>query len=360
MGRLQDNNPELDFERISILYANINIGYFGMLAAVSFLYFVVYKYSSPVMANTWVLVIFITYIPRIALSILFAKKLKKKEITPANVKPWERYMTLASILPYACFISVIYLPYGENELISVLFCAVVFMSLATGGVITVTTSLGAIMWYINLAFLSIIAKCFWLQDTIFILLGCLMFIGYLLTIKLIVRQNKTLIENIALKIENNKYSLIDPLTKLWNRRRLDLHIEKLVPVSRRSGTPFSLVILDIDNFKEYNDANGHSAGDELLIKVADVLLDCSREQDLVVRYGGEEFIVILPQTRIRDAEVIARRIRKTVKEKTGVTISAGLAEYNNKISFDQLVQKADEALYTAKDEGRDRHILATV
>ena len=88
---------------------------------------------------------------------------------------------------------------------------------------------------------------------------------------LIIRQHKTLIENIALKIENNKFSLIDPLTKLWNRRRLDLHVEKLVPASRRSGEPFSLIFLDIDHFKQYNDMYGHSKGDELLKKVAEVL-----------------------------------------------------------------------------------------
>jgi len=359
MGSLQDNNnTELDFERISILYANINIGYFGVAVAVAFLYYVVYQYSSPVIANIWGLIVFIAYLPRIALSILFAIKLKKHEIVPENIRPWERYMTLSTIVPYICFISVIYLPYGENQLISILFCALIFMSLATGGVLTITTSLPSILLYINLALLSIIVKCFWSQDKIFILLGCFFFIGYILIIKLIIRQNRTLVENISLKIENNKSSLIDPLTKLWNRRRLNLHIEKLVPASKRSGEPFSVIILDIDHFKEYNDTNGHNVGDELLIKIADILLECSRDQDLVVRYGGEEFLIILPITRIAQAEVITERIRTAVKEKTDVTISAGLAEYSDKINFDQLVQKADVALFTAKNNGRNRYVLA--
>ena len=353
-----NENLELDFERICILYANINFGYLGMVIGVSFLYFVVYKYSSPGNANIWGLIMFVTYLPRITFSILFARKLKKQEIKPHNVKPWERYMTLSSIVPYICFVAVIYLPYGENELISVLFCTLVFLSLLTGGVLTLTTSLGPIMLYINLSLLSIIAKCLWFQETMLTLLACFMFTGYLLLTKLIIRQNKTLIENIALKIENNKFSLIDPLTQLWNRRRLNLHIEKLVPASIRSSKPFSLIFLDIDHFKEYNDTKGHSSGDELLVKVAEIFLACSRDQDLVVRYGGEEFLIVLPQTKINEAEIIAERIRITVKEKTDVTISAGLAEYSKQINFDQLLQKADEALYQAKEDGRDGFVVA--
>ena len=352
------NNLELDLERISILYTNTNIGYMGMVFAVGCLYFVVHKYSSPRLANVWAFIMFIAYIPRVLTSVLFAIKQKNKTITEKNIKPWEHYITLSSIAPYTCFVSAIFFPYGENVYISTLYCAVVFMSLAIGGVIALTPSLGPIILYLNLAIFSIIAKCIWLQETIYIVLACFLFVGNLMIMKLITMQNKTLIENIALKIQNKQFSLIDPLTKLWNRRRLDLHVEKLVPATQRSGEPFSLIILDIDHFKQYNDTKGHAAGDELLIKVADVLLDCSREEDLVVRYGGEEFIVLLPQTRIKDAAVIAERVRKTVKEKTGVTISAGLAEYNVKINFDQLIQKADEALYTAKNSGRDQYVLA--
>lgn len=352
------NNLELDFERICILYANTNFGYTGMILAVVFLYFVVHQYSSPGLANLWAFIMFIVYVPRILTSVLFVRKLKNKKITQENIKPWEHYMTLSSIAPYICFIAVIFFPYGEHVYVSTLICAVAFLALAIGGVIALTTSLTSIMLYLNLAIFSIILKCISFQETIYIVLACFLFVGNLMVMKLIIMQHKTLIENIALKIENNRFSLTDPLTKLWNRRRLDLHVEKLVPAAKRSGNPFSLIFLDIDHFKQYNDTKGHSEGDVLLKKVADVLNECSREEDLVVRYGGEEFIVILPQTRIKDAEVIAERIRTTVKAKTDVTISAGLAEYNENINFDQLLQKADEALYTAKNTGRDQYVLA--
>ena len=359
MEQLQENkNPDVDFERICVLYANINIGYFGILIAVCFLYFVVYEYSSPWLANIWAPLVLVAYLPRITFSVLFSRKLKKNEITPGNIGPWEKYMTRTSIVPYMCFVSVIFFPYEDNELISILICALVFMSLATGGVLTLTTSLGSIMWYMNLAITSIIIKSVWLQDKIFILLAIFMFLGYMLVIKLIRRQYKMIVENITLKIENTRFSLTDPLTRLGNRRRLDLHVEKLVPASQRSGDPFSVIMLDIDHFKDFNDTYGHNAGDKLLVKIANILKECSRDQDLVVRYGGEEFIVLLPNTRIRDAETITRRILATVKDKTDVTISAGLAEYDNTTGFDRLVKKADEALYTAKENGRDQYILA--
>ena len=287
------NNLELDFERICILYANVKFAICGTAMAVCFLYFVVRKYSSPEMANLWLIFNLVVYIPRITLSVLFARKLNNQEITPLNIKPWEDYMTLSCILPYLCFTAVIFLPYGENELIATSICALLFMTMATGGALALTTSLGPILLYISLAMFAIIGKSLLLHDMIFTLLAFFMIIGYILIVKLIIKQNKILIENITLKIENNKFSLVDPLTRLWNRRRLDLHVEKLVPTSQRSGDPFSLTILDIDHFKEYNDTHGHAAGDELLIKVAGILQDCSREEDLVVRYGGEEFIVLL-------------------------------------------------------------------
>lgn len=360
MGILQDRNKlELDYERICILFANIKYSHYGTAIAVIYLYIMASKYSSPDIANIWVSLMIITHFPRLILSALFTHKLKNHVLTPENIKPWENYVILSTILPYICFVSVIFLPYGENEFISTTLCAIIFMTMATGGAIALTTSLGPILLYINLAMFAIIAKCFWLQDQLFIYLGILLFIGYLIITNLIIKQYKTLVETISLKIENKQFALLDPLTKLWNRRRLDLHVEKLVPASRRSGEPFSLLILDIDHFKEYNDVNGHSAGDKLLIEIANILHDCSRDQDLVVRYGGEEFIVLLPQTGIKDAEVITRRICATVKEKTKVTISAGLAEFNEKTDFNQLIQKADKALYTAKENGRDKYILAT-
>ena len=118
------------------------------------------------------------------------------------------------------------------------------------------------------------------------------------------------------------------------------------------------MLLDIDNFKLFNDKFGHSAGDELLVKVSEILEDCSRDQDLTVRYGGEEFLLVLPSTSLESAQILVDRIRSAIKENTDVTFSAGIAMHSENLTFDQLVEKADKCLYAAKTEGRDRYILA--
>jgi diguanylate cyclase (GGDEF)-like protein len=135
-------------------------------------------------------------------------------------------------------------------------------------------------------------------------------------------------------------------------------LETLLPSSLRNQDPFSVILLDIDNFKLYNDEFGHSAGDDLLITISEILKDCSRDQDLVVRYGGEEFLLVLPSTGLDAAVILFERIRSAVKLKTPVTFSAGIATHTEDLTFDQLVEKAEQCLYLAKAEGRDRYVLA--
>ena len=356
--RNNNNNLELEFERINIFYVNSSFAYLGSAISVLFLGFIVYKYASPNMAFLWVLAVFVSFLPRIITSIIFKRKLNNHEITPNNISPWERYYILNSIFPFLCFASVIFIPYQENTFISILFCTVIILSMVSGGVLTYSTSTGVMMLHINISMLSLIAKYFWMQNIIFTVLGCYLIIAYILLMRLAKKHNKAFIENISLKIESKNQSLIDPLTKLWNRRRLYLFIEKLIPASRRSGEPFSIIMLDIDHFKKFNDTHGHNAGDDLLVEVSGILLKCSREQDLVVRYGGEEFIVVLPSTNIEQAKVIAERIHASIKENTDVTISAGLAIYSDQMDFEKLVKQADKALYAAKEDGRNRFIVA--
>ena len=357
--RKDKTNPELDFERICILYANAKLGYFGIFLSLFFLGFIVSRLVSPKIALAWMVAVLLAYIPRLLLSIRFKRKLEKKEITPENIGPWEHYFFLNTFLPFTCFTTVVFLPYKENTFVGILFCAVTILSMIAGGSMAYSTSKKLILLFMNLTLLSLIARCFWMQDILFMALAGYLITGYVILTKLIFKQNKTLLENIALKIENRNQSFIDPLTKLWNRRRLYLFTDKMVQLSKRSGEPFSLIILDIDHFKQYNDTHGHNAGDKILIKISKILLDCSREQDLVVRYGGEEFMVVLPNTNINQTKIIAERIHTNVRKITDVTISAGLAQYTDQLNFDHLVQQADEALYAAKNNGRDRFTLAT-
>ena len=232
------------------------------------------------------------------------------------------------------------------------------MTLISGSILSYSTSLPVIFLFMNASMLPLIAKAFWVQEPLFNALGFMLLIAYLLLSGLIPRQNRLLVENIVLRIENEHQSLTDPLTELGNRRRLYLLVETLLPSSLRRKDPFSVVILDIDNFKLYDDEFGHKAGDDLLITISEILKDCSRDQDLVVRYGGEEFLLVLPSTGLDEAVILVERIRSVVKEKSPVTFSAGIATHSEGLSFDQLVEKADQCLYLAKAEGRDRYVLA--
>ena len=309
--------------------------------------------STPQYAGIWLAGMYLTYIPRIILSLKFKKKLAAGEIDKTNITPWEQYFVRCSVAPFVCFALAVFIPYGENTLVSLMFYAISMMALIAGGILTYSTSLPAILLFIHVSMLPLIARVFFLEGTLAIILNATLIIAYVMLVRLIPRQNRALLENIALKIENRSQSLTDPLTRLANRRRLFLHMENLIPISKRRGEPYTIILIDVDHFKNYNDTHGHTAGDLLLVEMAQILDDCSRDQDLVVRYGGEEFMLVLPSTSLEDAKILASRISEAVREKTDVTVSAGLAMQQEDSTFDELIQEADDKLYAAKKSGRD-------
>jgi diguanylate cyclase (GGDEF)-like protein len=163
------------------------------------------------------------------------------------------------------------------------------------------------------------------------------------------------IDNARLFEDTKKSSLHDPLTGLANRRLMHIVLSRAFAKARRTRRTFSVILVDIDHFKEFNDSKGHPAGDNLLIELAGLILKETREVDLVVRYGGEEFMILLSETNLSRAREAAERMRKIVESKTDVTISLGVASYSmNTPSEEKLIHKADEALYRAKDNGRNR------
>ena len=162
-----------------------------------------------------------------------------------------------------------------------------------------------------------------------------------------------------------RLSVTDPLTGLANRRRLMAELEREVLRSGRLERPCAVIMLDVDHFKRFNDTYGHPAGDELLRRLADALRRLVREVDTPARYGGEEFMVILPETPLAQAAAIAERIRARVAEErispdgdgeqVGVTVSIGLAGFpGDATSPESLIEAADDALYRAKESGRNR------
>ena len=147
----------------------------------------------------------------------------------------------------------------------------------------------------------------------------------------------------------------DSLTKLPNRALLMDRLESAVRRHRRSQKTFALLFIDLDDFKEINDRHGHQHGDQVLMTVASVIRRESRDSDIPARFGGEEFIVLAPETEMDQGIKLARRLLKKIAE-TGITASLGLTGYPNlKSRFpDDLIRLADEALYEAKRRGKNQ------
>ncbi|KPK03482.1 MAG: hypothetical protein AMS20_10515, partial [Gemmatimonas sp. SG8_28] len=162
--------------------------------------------------------------------------------------------------------------------------------------------------------------------------------------------------------ELERLSVTDPLTGLFNRRKLVQKIEQEAQRSGRTGKPFAVLMMDVDEFKAVNDRFGHHAGDRVLVAVARVLHDSVRVIDSVGRYGGEEFVVVLPETDRTHGVETAERIRAAVAsrrlapgvEDTRVTVSIGVAEFpTDGTTVDVIIDSADRALYVAKQRGRN-------
>jgi len=153
-------------------------------------------------------------------------------------------------------------------------------------------------------------------------------------------------------------SLTDALTGLHNRRHFDDCLKKEIQRSLRHGSFLSLLFMDVDHFKRYNDTYGHVEGDKLLGKIGTIIKDSIRQTDVGCRYGGEEFAVILPHSNLQDASFVAERIRKRVEAETvalnnGVTISGGISQYKTNQKILEFVAASDSELYKAKESGRN-------
>ncbi|MBN2655584.1 MAG: GGDEF domain-containing protein [Spirochaetales bacterium] len=164
--------------------------------------------------------------------------------------------------------------------------------------------------------------------------------------------------------EIKEISLRDPLTGLYNRRYCDDFLSFQFEAYQRKGTPFCILLFDLDFFKVVNDSFGHLAGDDVLVAIAALTLASIRKTDLAVRYGGEEFLLILSDTHLSSAEIIAERLRTAVEVVTfksipdHVTISLGAAEIRKDEDTGSLIDRADKALYEAKRTGRNRTVIS--
>lgn len=170
------------------------------------------------------------------------------------------------------------------------------------------------------------------------------------------RANDRLARALALAEQNASH---DELTGLWNRRMLNRRLEEALARSRRQGQPFSLVMFDLDHFKQINDKYGHLVGDQVLQEFARIVAGRIRENDFLSRWGGEEFVLILESTSALQAQAMAESLREEIvrhhfPQVGSLTVSMGIAECDPESDGQELLRRADESLYFAKLEGRNR------
>ncbi len=180
------------------------------------------------------------------------------------------------------------------------------------------------------------------------------------------RQSNEAMEELKKDLEHiRREAMTDGLTGLANRKAFDHEFDRVLREAQQNKAIFTLLMLDIDHFKSFNDNFGHQVGDQVLRLVARTLKDSLKGKDFAARYGGEEFAILLPETNLAGAVVVGNMLRKAVASKdvinrsTGkvlgrITMSVGVAEYMNEKIPEDLIERADGALYTAKHNGRNQ------
>lgn len=179
----------------------------------------------------------------------------------------------------------------------------------------------------------------------------------ILGIKEWMHSNKTMIS----KLE--ELATYDGLTGIFNRQSIDAKLNYAISKVRRYPSSLSIILFDIDHFKKINDTFGHAVGDSILKELSNVTANSLRELDLLGRYGGEEFLIILQETSIEGAQTVAVKVCEAIANNAfdtvqQVTVSLGVAELRDNETAEHFVQRADMALYVAKDSGRNRSVIS--
>ena len=184
-----------------------------------------------------------------------------------------------------------------------------------------------------------------------------------LRIKRVIRELKLKIINEKMIMELESLAITDGLTKLYNSRHFFKQLKSEMERHMRYSRPLSLLLMDIDDFKNFNDTFGHLEGDRVLIKVGQIITSCLRMMDTAYRYGGEEFTVILPETELKRACVVGERIRKALidgkfhtesHKDLNVTISVGGTDFTKNDDCQSFIKRADKAMYMSKFKGKNR------
>jgi len=185
----------------------------------------------------------------------------------------------------------------------------------------------------------------------------------LLRLRRVLRERNITKERVLMLAKLQDLAITDGLTKLYNSRCFYKQLDSEIDRSKRYNHPLTLLFLDIDHFKHYNDTYGHLEGDKVLIRIGEVIKSCLRKMDTAYRYGGEEFTVILPETSREEVMTVAKRIKDAMENEKfspqsgksiSITISIGATEYCQGEKISTFVQRADKAMYLSKQRGRNQ------
>ncbi len=183
-----------------------------------------------------------------------------------------------------------------------------------------------------------------------------------LRLKRVLKERQLNQERFHMLEKLKELSITDGLTKLYNSRHFYDQVKGEIERFNRYGHQLSLLLLDIDNFKDFNDTHGHLEGDKVLVRIAKIIRSCLRKMDTAYRYGGEEFTIILPGTHGEEARTVAERLRSAVAaedfgpdpaSRLKITISIGVTQYCQSEEISSFVQRADKAMYKSKQAGRN-------
>lgn len=311
---------------------------------------------------SWFLVLVVLNGARIGLGWLYQRDRRP----PEESDYWIKFYVVAAVLSGAVWGSAaLLMPADRIEYQALVMLTVGGMVI--GGLPTLAITKAAFSIYLFTAVVPISVRLFTIGGLISTLLGGLTLVFMLTTYAIGQQLFKIFASTFLSRIHAEKMARSDPLTNIANRRLLDEYLEQLWYYAIRGTFPLSLVLIDLDNFKQYNDHYGHTQGDECLKRVADVLRSSlPRRTDLMARYGGEEFVALLPFTDADGGVLVAERLRRAVSQleishapsaaTPHVTVSLGGATCMAKPDGTptELVNLADQALYEAKAAGKNR------
>jgi diguanylate cyclase (GGDEF)-like protein len=186
-------------------------------------------------------------------------------------------------------------------------------------------------------------------------------------LKRVLRERALIAQRRQMEKRLRELTITDDLTKLYNMRHFYTQLQLEMDRALRYKSSLSLLLLDVDRFKQYNDTHGHLEGDKILIKLGEVIRECLRKSDTAYRYGGDEFMVLLPETKVHEASKVAERIRalflaacsyQVPDDTIETTLSVGVVEYHQDEDLSEFVKRADQAMYKAKKQGGNQSLLA--